>query len=108
MNLIVLPSAQKIVPSNKSVSQQRNKYTLRLMGKASSGRNPTSTSEDKPVQREVFIAPETSIIDYFMVKVSWCVVVVMIVMLLALILLFCDLILVIVSLHITQGSCKEY
>ncbi|PIK56051.1 putative dmX-like protein 2 [Apostichopus japonicus] len=60
--------AQKTVPVNKSVSQQRNKYTLKLMGKASSGRNPTSMSEEKPVQREVFIAPETSIIDYFMVK----------------------------------------
>lgn len=55
-------------PAATSVGQQRNKYTLRLMGKASSGRNPTSTSEEKPVQREVFIAPETSMIDYFMVK----------------------------------------
>ena len=44
---------------------------LRLMGKASSGRNPaSSTPEEKPMYREVFVPPETSIMDYFMVKVG--------------------------------------
>ena len=42
---------------------------LRLMGKASSGRLPASATEEKPTPRDVFVPPETSIMDYFLIKV---------------------------------------
>ncbi|XP_022097370.1 dmX-like protein 2 isoform X2 [Acanthaster planci] len=53
---------------DQTLTKQRNRYMLRLMGKASSGRMPASAEEEKPTPREVFVPPETSIMDYFMVK----------------------------------------
>ena len=55
---------------DQTLTKQRNRYTLRLMGKASSGRLPASATEEKPTPRDVFVPPETSIMDYFMIKVS--------------------------------------
>ncbi|XP_033633785.1 dmX-like protein 2 isoform X2 [Asterias rubens] len=53
---------------DQTLTKQRNRYMLRLMGKASSGRLPASATEEKPTPRDVFVPPETSIMDYFMIK----------------------------------------
>ncbi|XP_038079441.1 dmX-like protein 2 isoform X2 [Patiria miniata] len=63
------PSAATAPTSgDQTLTKQRNRYMLRLMGKASSGRLPASAEEEKPTPRDVFVPPETSIMDYFMIK----------------------------------------
>ncbi|XP_071507110.1 dmX-like protein 2 [Diadema antillarum] len=53
---------------DETLAKQRDRLALRLMGKARMGRNSSAAPDDKPVLREVFVPPETSIRDYFLVK----------------------------------------
>ncbi|XP_041465630.1 LOW QUALITY PROTEIN: dmX-like protein 2 [Lytechinus variegatus] len=53
---------------DEALAKQRDRLALRLMGKASRGGKSAAATDDKPVLRELFVPPETSLRDYFLVK----------------------------------------
>lgn len=53
-----------------SLTKQRVRLNMRLLGQFASPSGTPSMKEDRPTYREQFVPPEMSMVSYFLIKVS--------------------------------------
>ena len=53
-----------------SLTKQRVRLNMKLLGQFSSQGGAPTMKEDKPTYREQFVPPEMSMISYFLIKVN--------------------------------------